>query len=281
MRLLRNMIVGFALLSLTSCAESPQQAPESTRDTQHAAPPNGQSAVHSQPNAHSQHAGSHVAAHHGGDSAKAASDEVSHQSAHVDAATKHAAKRGHRRRHGEHRGKHATADGSERAGQHTKAIAVGDKVPDFEVTLDGRTWKLSELRKNKDITPDGTLVLTFWCSFCQSCRHIERDLDKLAIQYHGKAGVIALDASFGETRQEVEAFAKESGLTLPIALNASGSAADIFGVKSTTTTAVIDSAGTLRYLGQFGDRRHAFAHDALKAVLAGKEIAIKSTRPRG
>ena len=140
---------------------------------------------------------------------------------------------------------------------------------------------MSELRKNKDLTPDGTLVLTFWCSFCESCRHVERDLDKLAKQYHGKAGVIALDASFGETRQEVAAFAEERGLTMPIALNVSGSAADIFGVKSTTTTAVIDSTGTLRYLGQFGDRRHAFAHDALKAVLAGKEIAIKSTRPMG
>jgi len=216
------MIAGFAILSLTSCSESPQQAPESTRVSDHTAQPNGQSAAHSQPNAHSQH-----------------------------------------------------------ADQHTKAISVGDMVPDFEVMLDGRTWKLSELRKNKDITPDGTLVLTFWCSFCHSCRHVEGNLDKLAKQYHGKAGVIALDASFGETQQEVAAFAKERGLTMPIALNASGSAADILGVKSTTTTAVIDSTGTLRYLGQFGDRRHAFAHDALKAVLAGKEIAIKSTRPMG
>ena len=196
----------------------------------------------------------------------------------MHAATENASKRGH---HGQHRGNHATTDGLERAGQNTKAIKVGDKVPDFEVTLDGRTWKLSELRQNKDITPDGMLVLTFWCSFCHSCRDVERDLDKLAKEYHGKAGVIALDASFGETRQEVAAFAKERGLTMPIALNASGSAADIFGVKSTTTTAVIDSTGTLRYLGQFRDRRHAFAHEALKAVLAGTEIAIKVTRPKG
>ena len=222
MRLLRNMIVGIAFLSLTSCSESPQQAPESTRVSQHAVQPNGQSAVHSQPNAHSQH-----------------------------------------------------------ANQHTKAISVGDTVPDFEVMLDGRTWRLSELRKNKDITLDGTLILTFWCSFCESCRHVERDLDKLAKQYHGKVGVIALDASFGETRQEVAAFAKERGLTFPIALNASGSVADIFGVKSTTTTAVIDSTGILRYLGQFSNRQQEFAHDALKAVLAGKEIAIKRTRPKG
>ena len=278
MRLLRNTIVGFAFLSLTSCSDSPQQSPESTTETEHAAQPNGQSTVHSQSNVHSQHADSHIAANHGGDSAKAASDEVSHQSKHVHAATEHAAKRGH---HGQHRGNHATTDGLERAGQNTKAIKVGDKVPDFEVTLDGRTWTLSELRQNKDMTPNGTLVLTFWCSFCHSCRDVERDLDKLAREYHGKAGVIAIDASFGESRQAVTAFAKKRGLTMPIALNTSGSAADILGVKSTTTTVVIDSTGTLRYLGQFRDRRHAFAREALKAVLAGTEIGIKVTRPKG
>jgi thiol-disulfide isomerase/thioredoxin len=262
MRLLSNTIVGFTFLTLASCSDSPQQALESTTETKHVAQPNGQSTVDVQSNAHSQHADGHIAANHGSDSAKAASDEVSHQSARVHAATEHAAKRGHH-------------------GQHTKTIKVGDKVPDFEVTLDGRTWTLSELRQNKDMTPNGTLVLTFWCSFCHSCRDVERDLDKLAREYHGKAGVIAIDASFGETRQAVTAFAKKRGLTMPIALNTSGSAADILGVKSTTTTVVIDSTGTLRYLGQFRDRRHAFAREALKAVLAGTEIGIKVTRPKG
>ena len=47
------------------------------------------------------------------------------------------------------------------------------------------------------------------------------------------------------------------------------------------STAVIDSTGTLRYLGQFRARQQVFAHDALKAVLAGTEIAIKVTRSKG
>ena len=93
--------------------------------------------------------------------------------------------------------------------------------------------------------------------------------------------MIALDASSGETRETVDAFAKKNGLAMPIALNASGSAADIFGVNSTTTTVVIDSAGTLRYLGRFRDRRNAYAHEALKSVLAGTEVAIRSTAPEG
>ena len=110
---------------------------------------------------------------------------------------------------------------------------------------------------------------------------MEQELNRLARQYRGKAGVIALDASAGETRESVAAFAKENELTMPIALNANGSVADIFGVNATTTTAVIDSTGTLRYLGQFQDHRHTYALDALKAVLAGTEVTISRTRPSG
>lgn len=106
-------------------------------------------------------------------------------------------------------------------------------------------------------------------------------LDGLAKESQGKAGVIALDASFGETQEGVTAFAKKKGLTLPIALSADGSAANVFGVNSTTTTVVIDRAGKLRYFGQFGDRDHAYAKDALTAVLAGKDVPVERTRPKG
>ena len=164
---------------------------------------------------------------------------------------------------------------------HAKHIAIGDKVPDFEVTIDGKKVKLSELRKDKTLTEDGTLVLTFWCSFCHSCRHVEGHLDKLAQKYKGKVGVIALDASDGETTEDVAEFAKEQKLTLPIAINASGSAADIFGTRVTTTTVVIDSKGVLRYCGQFGDQQHTYAADALKSVVAGEEVQVKKTKHKG
>jgi hypothetical protein len=79
----------------------------------------------------------------------------------------------------------------------------------------------------------------------------------------------------------VTRFAKEKGLTLPIALNASGSAADIFGAKVTTTTVVIDKQGVLRYCGQFGNARHPFAQNALEAVLQGQTVKVAETKHRG
>jgi thiol-disulfide isomerase/thioredoxin len=164
---------------------------------------------------------------------------------------------------------------------YASKVKIGEEVPDFQVTIDGRKWKLSELRKNTETTTDGTFVLTFWCSFCHSCRHVEHQLDGLAKKYKGQVAVIALDASAGETTENVAEFAQQHGLSLPIALDANGIAADIFGVRVTTTTVVIDRRGVLRYRGQFRDGKHTFAEDALQAVLAGNDVLAPETRQQG
>jgi thiol-disulfide isomerase/thioredoxin len=171
-----------------------------------------------------------------------------------------------------------TTDNPERKGE----IAVGDKVPEFSVrTLDGKTVKLSALQGDRKRTKKGVVVLSFWCSTCGSCRRVEGHLDKLAKDYKGQAAVIALDASAGETAERVAAFAKGKGLALPIVLDPTGRTADLFGTEVTTTTVVIDGKGLLRYCGQFGDPRHSYVEAALKAVLAGKEVAVKTTRHNG
>jgi thiol-disulfide isomerase/thioredoxin len=168
------------------------------------------------------------------------------------------------------------------AGSRVQA-SVGKAVPDFALRdLNGKKLKFSDLQKEGKRTQKGVVVLSIWCSTCGSCRRVEHDLDKLAKDYEGKALVIALDVNAGETPEIVKAFAKEMGLTLPIFLNPDGAAADILGTEVTTTTAVIDGDGVLRYCGRFsaGDK-HAYAEEALKAVLAGKEVAVKTTQHDG
>jgi thiol-disulfide isomerase/thioredoxin len=152
-------------------------------------------------------------------------------------------------------------------------VTVGAKVPDFSVrTLEGKTVKLSEPQKDKKRTKNGVVVLSFWCSTCHSCRRVEQHLDKLAKDYESQAALIALDANAGETAERVAAFAKKKGLTMPIVLDPSGRTADVLGTEVTTTTVVIDGDGVLRYCGRFGQ-----SEEALKAVLAGKEVAVKTT----
>lgn len=167
-------------------------------------------------------------------------------------------------------------------GKLKSAVKVGDKVPDFSIaTLDGKSVKLSELQKDEKQSKTGVVVLSFWCTTCHSCRHVEGQLAKLAKDYAGQAAVIALDANADDNAQSVFAFVKKNGLTVAVVLDPSGSSADVFGIKVTTTTVVIDGNGVLRYCGQLRHKGGASAEDALKAVLAGNEVAVKTTPHTG
>jgi thiol-disulfide isomerase/thioredoxin len=136
---------------------------------------------------------------------------------------------------------------------------------------------LSELQKDAKRTRKGVVVLSFWCSFCGSCRRVEERLDKLARDHQGEAAVLALDASAGETAERVRAFCKQKGLSVPVVLDPDGRTADLFGTTVTTTTVVIDGEGRLRYCGRFSDGDRAFAEGALRAILAGKAVPVTTT----
>lgn len=181
--------------------------------------------------------------------------------------------------------KHVQPHGSEhsdKAKLPARAVKVGDTVPDFSVrTLDGKNVKLSELQKDAGKTKDGVVVLSFWCATCHSCRDVEPLLAQLAKDFAGQAYVMALDANAGETIEEVNAFLKKKGMTLPVVLDPDSATADLFGVKKTTTTLVIDGKGILRYCGQFRQRKGGSAEAALKSVLAGTEVAVKTTPHNG
>ena len=161
-------------------------------------------------------------------------------------------------------------------------ITVGDKVPDFTLyDLHGSPVKLSQLQKDVERNKTGVVALSFWCSLCVSCRKVEHSLNQLAKDYEGRAAIVALGADVRETAETAAAFAKEVGLTLPIFLDPSGVTMDLFANDLTTTTVLIDSDGILRYTGRFSQGERAYASDALNAVLAGREVSVKTTRPSG
>jgi thiol-disulfide isomerase/thioredoxin len=266
MRVVRSIVVGVSLLCITSCSETAQEQADD-RPVDHAATVELNQS-------------DHTSAH--GDQLLASDSQKEHaESGHRDGDVANAnqshSKTGHA--HGAHQ--HGRSHHQEHK-PDLQGLAIGEKVPDFTVTLlNGKTSKLSELQNDPKLSKSGVIVLTFWCSFCHSCRHVEQDLDQLAKNYEGQVAVIALDASAGETAKDVAEFAKRKGLTLPIVLDPGGKSADIFGNKVTTTSIVIDSHGVLRYRGQFGHGTDSFAANALKAVLAGQEVSVKETPLKG
>lgn len=158
--------------------------------------------------------------------------------------------------------------------QESRKLAIGEKVPDFTVKdAAGKSWTLSDLQKR---TESGVVSLTFWCTFCHSCRMMDAAFQKLAGDLKDKAAVVGIDASAADTARRVEDFVRDKKFTVPVFLDADAKAADLFAIRVTTTTIVIDKAGVLRYFGQF-----ASAESALRTVLDGKEVAVKETSPSG
>ena len=163
--------------------------------------------------------------------------------------------------------------------QDSKRPGVGEKVPDFTVTdLTGKSVKLSDLQKR---TESGVVSLTFWCTFCHSCRMMEARLKKVAEELKDKATMVAVDASATDNAQRIEDFTKAKKFTVPVLLDSEGRTADLFGVRLTTTTIIIDKSGVLRYWGQFGGEANPAAENALRAVLDGKDVAVKETTASG
>jgi thiol-disulfide isomerase/thioredoxin len=161
-------------------------------------------------------------------------------------------------------------------------IGVGDQVPELSAAdLQGRSWRVAELHRLTGLQERVPVVMMFWCSFCPSCRQVERDLDALAKRYAGRAIVVAVDASSGETAETCQRMADEKGLMLSILLDANGRSADVFGTEMTTTTVVIDASGMLRYCGQFAHEEARYAEAALQAVLDGKPVASPKTPHAG
>jgi len=159
------------------------------------------------------------------------------------------------------------------------SLAVGDKVEGIVVTdLAGKSWNLSELQKRAE---SGVVSLTFWCTFCHSCRMMDARFQKLASDFKDKAAVVGIDASAADNAKKIEEFARNKQFSVPIFVDAGGKVADLFGIRLTTTTIVIDKAGVLRYRGQFDGNDGPHAENALQALLAGKELAVKETTPKG
>ena len=163
-----------------------------------------------------------------------------------------------------------------------KSHHVGDQVPNFEVrTLKGRKTTLETIQSDKKSNSSGVTVLTFWCSFCGSCRMVDKPLSELAQKYEGKVAVLALDSSVGEDAKTISKVLREKNLEMPVLLDAKGRLADLFGAKMTTTTVVIDANNVVRYWGQFQHGDYALAEEAIEAVLSGKKPPHDHTRERG
>ena len=121
-------------------------------------------------------------------------------------------------------------------------VKVGDMAPDFTLqTTTGETFKLSDMRGK-------IVMLQFTASWCVVCRKempfIESDIWQ---KHKGKPAFCLLGVDRDEPLNKVIAFAKQTGITYPMALDPGGDVFALYAERDAgiTRNVIIDKDGKI------------------------------------
>lgn len=141
--------------------------------------------------------------------------------------------------------------------------------------------------------PPELLVLCFWSRTCPWQEAWNPELAAIARDYAGqRVRVLAIDSNEDELKDpaKIRSHKRKLGLTIPILLDDASLLAARFGARTTPHIYLIDRAGSVLYTGAVdndarrespAEERQAYLRNALDAALAGQEIALSSTPPKG
>ena len=170
---------------------------------------------------------------------------------------------------------------------------IGKPVKDFKLKdltkelKDGEKEEkaLVTLSKFKDKKP---VVLFFLSEKCSVTWRYEKRVGELVGKYGGKdVQFFGVRCSANDTEESIVKFAESKNFGMPVLNDAKGEVARFFKVRSTPTFVVIDKKGTMRYFGSFDDEpqendvKAKYLPNAIVAVLSGKDVPMKETRPFG
>ncbi|HLY76158.1 MAG TPA: redoxin domain-containing protein [Planctomycetota bacterium] len=152
-----------------------------------------------------------------------------------------------------------------------------------DLTKDADTWiSLSDYRDKKAV------VLIFTSYTCDACADYENRMLKLIRDFAGRDVVfLGVRSSADDDAAGMRKYAEAKGFKIPFLEDTRNVLAAALDVLVTPTFYVIDKRGILRYRGAYDESlkearaQKTYVHDALKAVLDGREVALKTTRTIG
>jgi peroxiredoxin len=184
-----------------------------------------------------------------------------------------------------------------------KPNAEADKKPmQAEIDKLVKDFKLKDLTKElKDGEPEDKafvslsqfknkkpVVLFFMSEKCSVTWKYEKRVGELVSKYGGKdVQFFGVRCSGNDTEESIVKFAESKNFGMPVLNDAKGEVARYFKVQNTPTFVMIDKKGTYRYFGSFDDKpevtevKTKYLPNAIAAVLSGKAVPMKETRPFG
>jgi len=159
-------------------------------------------------------------------------------------------------------------------------------VTDFrlrDLMKDAETWiSLSDYKGKKAV------VLIFTSYNCDASLDYENRILKLIRDFAGQdVAFLGVRSSADDDAAGMRKYAESKGFGIPFLEDSKNVVAVALDVLVTPTFYVIDKQGVLRYRGAYDESlkearaQKTYVHDALRAVLAGKEVAVKTTRTIG
>jgi len=177
-------------------------------------------------------------------------------------------------------------------------LKLGSTVPETVAMkdLDGKTQTFKDLRGK-------VVVIHFWSDRCPAEKHADPVFKKLEKHFEGKNVVMlgiasnqgelgtepAKDADYSKAYPNLRKKLKEVELTHKIVADHGNKLSSLFQAKTTPHCYVIDTKGVISYVGALdddlqeskGEAAKVYVRDAAEALLAGKPVETKETRPYG
>ena len=180
-----------------------------------------------------------------------------------------------------------------------ETLAIGSKAPDFKLPgIDGKTYSLASFKDAK------ILAIVFTCNHCPTAQAYEDRMIQLKKDYasRGMALVAIMPndaksvqlselgyADLGDSFEEMKIHAKRKGFNFPYLYDGATEATAIaYGPVATPHIFIFDSERKLRYQGRIDDvekptgtPKNKDARGAIEALLAGKDVEVKTTKVFG
>jgi peroxiredoxin len=178
-----------------------------------------------------------------------------------------------------------------------KTLEIGQSAPDFELPgVDGKTYGLDDFKAAK------ILVIIFTCNHCPTAQAYEDRIIELHKDYKDReVALVAISpndpkavrldelgySDLGDSLDEMKIRAKDKGFTFPYLFDGQTQKTSMaYGVLATPHVFIFNKQRKLCYVGRvdnsdIGEVTSHDARNAIDALLAGKPIAVSTTRVFG
>ncbi|MBX6314912.1 MAG: thioredoxin family protein [Isosphaeraceae bacterium] len=175
------------------------------------------------------------------------------------------------------------------AGKFNKKVSVGEKAPIFSgipaTTPNGEQASISLPDIKEDV-----VVLVFLGNHCPVVQAYEDRLIDFVNDYKGKS-VKVIGVSVNDRDDDrlpaIKKYMKDHGSNYVYGYDESQKIGRDYGATNTPQFFVLDKDRVIRYMGAMDDNQNetkvtkTYLRDAVDALLAGKEIEVSETQPKG